>query len=124
MRRKRLTKKNIEAAIKGSNGLISTIAQRLDVSRQTVRNYFKRYPELEENMNDELESILDVVESKLMKKVQEEESWAIKFYLQTKGKARGYGVCTISLRDEEVVARAYKEITEASDGELRKMIDG
>ena len=124
MRRKRLTKKNIEVAIKGSNGLISTIAQRLDVSRQTVRNYFKRYPELEENMNDELETILDVVESKLMKKVQEEESWAIKFYLQTKGKTRGYGVCTISLRDEEVIARAYKEITEASDGELRKMIDG
>ena len=83
--------RQIERAIKGSNGLISTIAQRLSVCRQTVSEYLKKYPELNKPLLEETESVLDVVESKLMKKVQEDDFNAIRYYLDNKGKGRGYG---------------------------------
>jgi len=91
MQRPKLTKKIIEKAIIGSSGLISTIAQKLNVSRVTVRNYLKKYPELEDLIIEEKENILDFTESKLIKKIQEEESWAIKYLLSTQGRKRGYG---------------------------------
>ena len=125
MAKRKLTIRQIERAIKGSNGLISTIAQRLSVCRQTVSEYLKKYPELNKPLLEETESVLDVVESKLMKKVQEEESWAIKFYLQNKGKNRGYGICTVSVKDkeEETIDGIYREVIRASNVELKEMID-
>jgi|688.fasta_scaffold1958830_1 hypothetical protein len=86
----KLTKKAIEKAIIGSSGLISTIAQKLKVSRATVRNYLKKYPELEDLINEEKENLLDFTESKLIKKINDEESWAIKYFLSTQGMGRGY----------------------------------
>ena len=91
MKTYKLTKTVIRKAIVGSGGLISTIAQRLNVSRPTVNNYIQRYPELEQLVLDERENILDFTESKLIKKINEEESWAIKFMLSTQGRPRGYG---------------------------------
>ena len=91
MKKCKLTKAVIQKAIVGSGGLISTVAQRLNVSRSTVHNYLERYPELNDLVIEERESILDFAESKLIKKINEEESWAIKFMLSTQGRLRGYG---------------------------------
>lgn len=84
-------KKRIEQAIKGSSGLVLTVSQRLGVSRATVRNYLERYPDLHELMLEERENILDFAESKLIKKVEEGEAWAIKCLLSSQGSIRGYG---------------------------------
>lgn len=86
----KLTKKAIEKAIIGSSGLISTIAQKLKVSRATVRNYLKKYPELEILIQEEKENILDFAESKLIKKINDEDLGAIKYFLSTQGTGRGY----------------------------------
>jgi transcriptional regulator with XRE-family HTH domain len=91
MRRKKLTKTALKKAIAGSSGLVSNVAQRLNVSRTTVRKYLAEDNELQELMFDELENILDFAESKLIKKVHEEDLGAIKYLLSSKGKKRGFG---------------------------------
>ena len=78
-------------AIEGSSGLIFTIAQRLKVSRQTVNNYLKKYPELNKELKEEKNNVLDFAESKLLKAVENGEAWAIKFLLLNQGQSRGYG---------------------------------
>ena len=91
MGKEKLTKNALVKAINNSSGLISVIAKKLSVSRKTVHNYLNRYPELKELINEEKENILDYAESKLIKKIDEEEAWAIRFLLTTQGKTRGYG---------------------------------
>ena len=91
MRTLKLTKSMLIKAIEGSNGIILTIAQKLKVDRKTIRNYLKKYPELNELLQEEKENILDFAESKLIKKIQEEDPWAIKFILLNQGQSRGYG---------------------------------
>ena len=49
----------------------------MKVSRATARNYLKKHPELEDLINEEKENLLDFTESKLIKKIKDEESWAI-----------------------------------------------
>ena len=87
----KLTKNMLIKAIEGSNGIILIIAQRLKVDRKTITNYLKRYPELKELIDEEKENIIDFAESKLIKRIQEEDAWAIKFFLINQGQARGYG---------------------------------
>jgi transposase len=91
MTRARVNKRAVEKAIEGSHAIISTIAKRLGVSRVTVRNYLNKYPELEEKLEAERENVLDFAESKLIKKIHEEEAWAIRYLLTTQGRGRGYG---------------------------------
>lgn len=91
MKNTKVNKKAVEKVIDGSSGIISTIAKRLGVSRVTVRNYLNKYPDLEEKLEAERENVLDFAESKLIKKVHEEEAWAIRYLLSTQGRGRGYG---------------------------------
>ena len=118
MAKRKLTVRQIERAIKGSNGLISTIAQRLSVCRQTVSEYLKKYPELNKPLAEETESVLDVVESKLMKKVQEDDFNAIRYYLDNKGKGRGYGkggvVVSRSFGEESPMDIRFRQLSQES----------
>jgi hypothetical protein len=59
-------------------------------SPETVRNYLKRYPRLQETINAQIEINLDTAEAKLLTAINEGRDWAVKFYLETKGKSRGY----------------------------------
>jgi len=77
-------------AIKGTGGIKTTIAQRLGVSRWTVDNYLERWKTVEEVYNEECEAVLDMAETNLIQEIEDKNFLAIKFYLQTKGRARGY----------------------------------
>lgn len=57
---------------------------------QTVRNYMARYPQLRQVANEAVEVNLDLAETKLLSAINEGTDWAVKFYLETKGKNRGY----------------------------------
>ena len=91
MKTKGINKKTILKAIEGSSGLILTIAQRLNVSRGTIYKYLREYPELTEALKEEKSNVLDFTESKLLKAVENGESWAIRFVLLNQGQSRGYG---------------------------------
>jgi len=117
----KLTKKAIEKAIIGSSGLISTIAQKLKVSRATVRNYLKKYPELEDLINEEKENLLDFTESKLIKKINDEESWAIKYFLSTQGMGRGY---RSSISQIEELKRQLENSQPELGEDFRRLVEG
>jgi len=93
-------------AIEGSGGIKATIAMRLDVSRNTVDNYLKRWATAQEAYTQETETNTDIAESIILgnmqaalqqqrdlKKdnkpaiVESGDAWK---YLQYKGRERGY----------------------------------
>ena len=83
-------KKNLPEIMKGTGGIASVIAKKLKVDISTVFRYCQKYPWINELRHQEREVIVDVAESKLFKKVQEEEDWAIKYTLSKLGAHRGY----------------------------------
>ena len=84
------TADQVIAAIKGSGGIKATIANRLGVSRWTVDNYLARWKKVNDAYEEERESITDLAETKLIKEINDGNFPAIKFYLSTKGRDRGY----------------------------------
>ncbi|HOQ49662.1 MAG TPA: hypothetical protein PLV01_07535 [Candidatus Kapabacteria bacterium] len=78
-----------EALIK-ANGFISQAAKILQCDRTTVYSYFKRYPELNDVLKEQRETMLDFAESKLMAAISKGNLTAIIFFLKTQGRSRGY----------------------------------
>lgn len=77
-------------AIKGTGGIKVAIARRLGVSRWTVDNYIERWVTVKDAYLEECEAITDMAETNLIQEIKDRNFQAIKFYLQTKGKDRGY----------------------------------
>ena len=77
-------------AISGTGGIKSTIAKRLDVTRWTVDNYLERWKTVKEAYNEEREKIVDMAETKLLEKIRGGDYPAIRFFLMTQAKDRGY----------------------------------
>lgn len=75
----------------GTGGIVSQIAEKLQCSRNTVYAYIDKYPEVKTAYDDEKEMILDVCEEGLFAKIYGQDFEAIKYYLERKGKCRGYG---------------------------------
>ena len=73
-----------------SGGLVSIVARRLGVSRQTVYNYKKRWKTVAEALEEESDEMLDFSQQKLFEQVAEGNMTAIIFHLKCKGKHLGY----------------------------------
>lgn len=84
------TNAEIVSAIQASQGLVSVAARRLGVSRRTLYNRINKSRVIREALADARELTSDVAEAKLFQAIRNGEAWAIKFYLQTVGKQRGY----------------------------------
>lgn len=80
----------IAAALRRTAGLASAAAELLHCPHSTVRNYMKRHPSLAAIADETAEAMLDLSESKLYAAINAGTDWAVKFYLETKGKNRGY----------------------------------
>lgn len=78
-------------AIKGSGGIMSTIARKLGVTWHTADSWIRESGELMEALKDEKETILDMAESTLLTKIKEGDEQSAKWYLSKIGKLRGYG---------------------------------
>lgn len=78
-------------AIEGTGGIIVRIAEKLSVSRQAVYDYIDRYDEVRQAIQNEKDTILDVCEEGLFSMIYGGDFEAIKYYLERKGKCRGYG---------------------------------
>lgn len=77
-------------AIPGSGGIISVIAKRVGCAWHTASKYIEDYPTIQAAYDDETESLIDLAESTVLKAIQGGDVGAAKWYLQTKGKSRGY----------------------------------
>jgi hypothetical protein len=82
-------KKLLKHLIEGK-GIISYACQKAGVSRQTFYNWKKDDPEFAQAVDDVNEDIIDIVESKLLTQINDNNLTAIIFFLKTKGRARGY----------------------------------
>ena len=89
-RKHKLKEKELLENIKGSYGIISTIAGRLHCDWHTVDDTIKLYPEAIRAIADEKEATLDFVEGKAIARINEGDGTMIRFYLATKGKKRGF----------------------------------
>jgi len=77
-------------AIKGTAGIVSTIAKRLEVDWHTAESYIKKYPEALKSFQDEREGILDMAEATILTAIKSGDTGSAKWLLSTIGKKRGF----------------------------------
>lgn len=104
--RKLSKKKQFLAHLKKGNGIISYACDTCKISRRTYYNWYNSDKKFKDECDDVLESVLDVVESKLLSKINDADTTAIIFYLKTKGKKRGY----IEQIDTRVQVNPFEEL--------------
>lgn len=91
-RKKKLYRKtDILEAIKGSGGIVTTVALALNCDWHTAKANIDLYEETREAFSGELETGLDLVEGKAYAQAKNGDSAMIRFILATKGRNRGYG---------------------------------
>ncbi len=90
MGRRKFLASQVAEALQQSHGLQTLAAEALKCSRATIRNYIKDHTIVAEAYDEGREVVLDVAESKLINAIYADKEWAIKFYLSTVGKSRGY----------------------------------
>lgn len=86
-------------AIRKSGGVLSEAARIVGCTRKTLRSYREEYEIVQEAWDDENEihldkqevGLLDFCEGRVDGQTTRERLDAIKFYLRTKGRERGYG---------------------------------
>ena len=88
---KRLTQKEIIAALYTGNGLISSAAKLLGCTRQTIYNRMKKSPKIAEAYADAREGTLDKTDSVLFANIKAKKESSVFYYLNNMGRSRGYG---------------------------------
>jgi hypothetical protein len=89
--RQRYTVEQVITALREGKGMVSVAARRLGYNFQTVLNYCKRYPTVEQAKQESRVELLDEAELRLWRAIRRDESWAITLALKTIGRSRGYG---------------------------------
>jgi hypothetical protein len=93
MRNPELHKRQLIKAMRLSYGIISMACEMVKVSQRTYYKYLETDPLFREMIEEIYNKNLDMAEHKLLKKaLKDEEEWAIKYFLNSKGKKRGYGI--------------------------------
>lgn len=77
-------------AIPGTGGIITSIAKKVGCTWNTAKKYITNHPTVAQAYSNEENSVLDMAEVEMIKAMQDGELSALKFYLKTKGKKRGY----------------------------------
>ena len=86
----RLKKADVEKALRTTHGNYQLSANMLKCSREGIRLFVDRNPDLKAMVEEERGGCIDIAESALQRAVLNGESWAIAFTLKTIGKSRGY----------------------------------
>lgn len=95
------TEKQILDAIKGSAGIRATIIKKLNIAYCTLKSYENKYPSVREALYVEEETVLDMAEGNLFKLIQNGDPTAIYYFLNNKGRRRGYGVPSGKFQEQE-----------------------
>jgi len=90
MAKTKLTKLKVMKSLKATHGIKKYMCEVLGVNRQTLYRYLKSNPELESEMQEHLEYITDIAEFNLIENIKKGNPWAVRYWLSTRGKHRGY----------------------------------
>lgn len=77
-------------AIPGTGGIITAIAANVGCTWITAKKWIESRPTVKAAYEDEREKVKDHVEAALIREAKKGDGWAIKFYLATQAKDRGY----------------------------------
>ena len=77
-------------AMEKNLGIVTQTAKAVGIHRSTYYEWRKQDPDFAERCDEVQNIALDFVEGKLLKRIQDEDTASILFYLKTKGKHRGY----------------------------------
>lgn len=86
-------KSDVKKAIEDGKGIMSAIARTLGVDWKTAKKLIEMH-DLKEELEIANESLLDFAENMLFKNIKEGKEASIFYYLNNKGKSRGYNVGT------------------------------
>lgn len=89
-RPKKITEKKFKIAVQDSQGIKAVIAKRLGCTWVCVNNYVKSNPFAQKLLDEESEVVLDMAESVVFNAIQNGDERVAEWYLQKKGKNRGY----------------------------------
>jgi len=80
----------MRSALKKSGGNVTDAAKILDCSVFTIYYYLRKYKSLADLRKELVEATLDLAEDAMINKIKQGHWPAIRYYLSTKGKQRGY----------------------------------
>jgi hypothetical protein len=86
----KVTKEEILVAIKQFRGIVTSICNNLQISRQAFYERANRDEEIITALKNAREEIIDFAETKLVELIRDGNANAIFFYLKTVGRDRGY----------------------------------
>ncbi len=109
-----LTDEQIAKALRKHHGLIRNVARELKCAHTTIYSRISKSDELRKVWNEARAGLVDMAESALVSKIQEGDTKAILFVLQTLGKDRGW-----ELRTNAVIDMGVKILLEAKEAAVR-----
>lgn len=86
------TAEQVAEALRKANGIYAAAARLLRCDRRTVAAYVERYASVRAAAEEANATLLDIAEGHLVKDVQAGKFEQIKYYLNAKGRSRGYGI--------------------------------
>ena len=84
------SKEKVLRAIKGSAGIVSEVAKKLNCDWKTAHKYIHKYDETRLALENEGEELIDNAEMAMHNLISEGDGMMIRYYLSTKGRKRGY----------------------------------
>ncbi len=125
-----LNRKKVEDAIINNYGVLKATAEECGVKRKELSDFLelKENADLKLLLEQQEEAVLDLAEQKLIESLKKKQAWAIKYYLSTKGRKRGYMQKT-EIRKETInfnieKIKSQMESDPASDPYLRRLAAG
>ena len=100
----RLSDAHIIQAVVSSHGLLSAAARNLGVEPAVLRRRIEKSARVAAAVADARELSVDVAELMLLQACKQGESWAIRFFLQTQGRDRGYAPRTDDSTTDELLS--------------------
>jgi hypothetical protein len=95
-RKQRFRLHEVDAALRAAGGVYAHAAKLLSdatgrsCTRQNIQHWIRKHPKLAETVYEAAEEIKDLAETALIRNIRNGDTNAIKFYLETKAKDRGY----------------------------------
>lgn len=88
----KFTAEQVAEALRKSSGIKAAAARALGCDWKTVDRYVRTYATVRQAHDEATEVLLDVAEGHLASAVRRGEWEQVKYYLNAKGKSRGYGI--------------------------------
>lgn len=86
----KITYKDVESAIWASEGMLTNVARKLEISVYYVKQILTKYKVLRQDFEEYREALLDEAEMCLRAKIRRGDTSAMIFFLKCVGKQRGY----------------------------------